>query len=212
VFSMDGDRAALVDICDFAAKYGAMIMADEAHATGVFGEEGAGLAAEQGFADRIDIRMGTLSKAVAGVGGFFAGSSMLRDYLVNCSRSLIYSTGLPHSAIAFDLASVRHIRKCKLLGNDLISRANAFREAVQAAGFDTMQSDTQIVPLFIGEAAKAIDCSSYLSKQGIRAPAIRPPTVPKGTARVRLSFHSGLTDESTGKVLDALATWIKGNG
>ena len=98
VFSMDGDCAPLADICELAAKYRCMVMVDEAHATGIFGKTGSGLVEQCGLEKSVDIRMGTLSKSIAGLGGYFAGSQMLRDYFVNTSRSLIYSTGLPHAA------------------------------------------------------------------------------------------------------------------
>ncbi|MBD3346761.1 MAG: aminotransferase class I/II-fold pyridoxal phosphate-dependent enzyme, partial [Chitinivibrionales bacterium] len=108
VFSMDGDRAPLEQICELARKYSAIVMVDEAHATGVFGKTLSGLVEETGVHEGVDIRMGTLSKAVAGLGGFFAGTRVLRDYFVNHARSLIYSTALPHSILAHNLAAIRY--------------------------------------------------------------------------------------------------------
>jgi 8-amino-7-oxononanoate synthase len=207
VFSMDGDRADLAAICELAGRHHAMVMVDEAHATGIFGACGAGLAEEQDVAGEIDIRMGTLSKAVAGAGGFFAGSTILRDYLVNFARSLMYSTGLPHSVLAHDLTAIRHIRKSKNLGKKLLDTASVFRKSLNDLGFDTLKSDTQIIPCVFRDEKEALACSEYLGKSGIRAPAIRPPTVPRGTARIRLSLHSGLTDGSFRKVLAALSKW-----
>src|SRR5271157_801216 len=110
VFSMDGDTAPLADICGLAKQFGCMVMVDEAHATGVFGETLAGLMEECGVESGVDVVMGTLSKAVAGLGGFFAGSSFFRDCFVNLARSLVYSTGLPQSVLAHDLAAVRYLR------------------------------------------------------------------------------------------------------
>ncbi len=109
VFSMDGDTAPLADICGLAKQFGCMVMVDEAHATGVFGKTLAGLVEECGVESGIDVVMGTLSKAVAGLGGFFAGNSFFRDCFVNLARSLVYSTGLPQSVLAHDLAAVRHL-------------------------------------------------------------------------------------------------------
>jgi 8-amino-7-oxononanoate synthase len=212
VFSMDGDCAPLADIVECAQNFGCCVMVDEAHATGVFGKNAGGLADELGVADVIDIRMGTLSKAVAGVGGFFAGSALLRDYLVNHARSLIYSTGLPHAAVAFDLAAVRHIRAHAKMGHELLEKARLFREKLRSLGFDTLASNTQIVPCRTGSDAEAVSLAAFLYDRGILAPAIRPPTVPKGSARVRFSVHSGFTGKQEDSVITALKEWKCLNG
>lgn len=207
VFSMDGDRAPITDIVDLAVRHSCSVMVDEAHATGVFGENANGLAEAMGVADDIDIRMGTLSKAIAGVGGFFVGSTLLRDYFVNHTRSLIYSTGLPHAALAFDLAAVRHIRANPGAGRELLLKAHEFREKLRSLGYDTLTSTTQIVPCCIGNDLKTANLSGFLRDRGIIAPAIRPPTVPKGSSRVRFSIHSGFTGEHENLVISALKDW-----
>jgi 8-amino-7-oxononanoate synthase len=207
VFSMDGDCAPLADIAELAAAHGCCIMVDEAHAAGVFGPSAGGLAEELGVTGAIDILMGTLSKAVAGVGGFFAGSALLRDYLVNHARSLIYSTGLPHAALAFDLAAVRHIRTHPAAGRELLQKAQNFRERLRRLGLDTLASTTQIVPCLTGNAEKAIALSAFLRGRGIIAPAIRPPTVPKGSARIRCSVHLGFNLDQEETVIAALKEW-----
>jgi 8-amino-7-oxononanoate synthase len=207
VFSMDGDCAPLADIVDLGKCFGCCTMVDEAHATGIFGENTGGLAEAMGIADFIDIRMGTLSKAIAGQGGFFAGSFLLRDYFVNHARSLIYSTGLPHASVAFDLAAVRHIRTHPGAGKALLQKAHEFRENLRSLGFDTFTSTTQIVPCLIGNDLKASAISGFLRDRGIIAPAIRPPTVPKGSSRVRFSIHSGFSDDQEKQVVSALKEW-----
>jgi 8-amino-7-oxononanoate synthase len=207
VFSMDGDKAPLADICDLAKNFGCMVMADEAHATGVLGKTGGGLVEELGLEKSVDIRMGTLSKAIAGMGGFFAGASTLRDFFVNSSRSLIYSTALPHAVLAWDLAAVRHIRKHPEMGRKLLEKAEHFREALKEAGFDTRSSSTQIIPCMLGDEKSALELSTHLKKKGIKAPAIRPPTVPKGACRVRFSVHVGLTEEDLKRVVETLKSW-----
>jgi len=207
VFSMDGDCAPLADIVELAKTHDCWVMVDEAHATGVFGKNAGGLAEALGVSDAIEIRMGTLSKAVAGIGGFFAGSALLRDYLVNHARSCIYSTGLPHAAFAFDLAAVRHIRARPEAGRELLEKSKGFREKLRVIGFDTLTSTTQIVPCCIGSDLKATELSLFLRERGIIAPAIRPPTVPKGASRVRFSVHSGFTGEQEDKVIAALKEW-----
>jgi len=151
--------------------------------------------------------MGTLSKAVAGLGGFAAGSNLIRDYLVNHARSLIYSTGLPHSVIAFDLASVRYIRDNPSIGSTLLDNARAFRDRIISLGFDCGASTSQIIPLIVGDERTAVSLSRFLLERGIKAPAIRPPTVPSGTARVRLSLHAGIDEEAMGIVVGSLREW-----
>jgi 8-amino-7-oxononanoate synthase len=212
VFSMDGDRAPLADIVDLAQEYKACVMVDEAHATGILGEEGSGLAEEAGVAAAIDVRMGTLSKAVAGLGGFFAGSALLRDYLVNHSRSLIYSTGLPASVIAFDLAAVRYLRANPQLGAALLARAASFRDKLHGLGFDTLGSTTQIVPCLVGDDGEALALSAFLAQRGIDAPAVRPPTVPPHTARIRFSLNLAFTPDQESAVVAALADWKSRRG
>jgi 8-amino-7-oxononanoate synthase len=209
VFSMDGDRAPLADVVDIARKYGCCVMVDEAHAAGIFGRHAAGLADELGVSNAIDISMGTLSKAVAGVGGFAAGSALLKNHLVNHARSLIYSTGLPHAALAFDLAAIRHIRAHAEMGLQLREKANDFREKLHGLGLDTFTSNTQIVPCRVGSPEKALALSAFLRSRGILAPAIRPPTVPEGSARVRFSLHSGFTEEQEETLIVALQEWKK---
>lgn len=209
VFSMDGDRAPLEDISELASTYDCLIMVDEAHATGIFGATGAGLAEETGTADRIDIRMGTLSKSVAGLGGYFAGSAMLRDYFVNNARSFIYSTGLPHSILAQNIAGIRFIRANPESGKLLLERAADFRSSLKAEGFDTMDSSTQIIPCKMRSAAEALSLSAYLRDFRIIAPAIRPPTVPEGTARLRFSIFLDLDDKRREFTLSKLAQWKK---
>jgi 8-amino-7-oxononanoate synthase len=212
VFSMDGDRAPLADIVECAKKHNACVMVDEAHATGILGANGSGLAEESGVAAAIDIRMGTLSKAVAGLGGFFAGSALLRDYLVNHSRSLIYSTGLPASVIAFDLAAVRYLRANPQLGATLLARAASFRDKLHGLGFDTLASTTQIVPCLVSDDAEALALSAFLARRGIDAPAVRPPTVPPHTARIRFSLTLAFTPDQETAVIAALADWKSGHG
>ncbi|MDD5674656.1 MAG: 8-amino-7-oxononanoate synthase [Chitinivibrionales bacterium] len=207
VFSMDGDRAPLADICELARSNKCAVMIDEAHATGVLGKEGSGLAHECGVAGEIDIHIGTLSKAVAGMGGYFAGSALMRDYLVNRARSLIYSTALPHSVIAFDLAALRFIRMHPEFGPRLLSRAEILRNELRSLGFSVLESTTQIIPCVLGSENAALDCSAFLRHTGIVVPAIRPPTVPAGTARLRFSVHSGLTDDNIAALIGAMKEW-----
>jgi 8-amino-7-oxononanoate synthase len=212
VFSMDGDVAPLADLCDLARSHGAMVMVDEAHATGIFGPTGSGMVDALGCGQAVHLRMGTLSKAIAGLGGFFAGSSLVREYLINHGRSLIYSTGLPPAVIAWDLAAVRHLRGHPEKGAELLRKAERFRQAVHELGFDTLHSSTSIIPCMTADENTATGLSAFLKERGIIAPAIRPPTVPKGGSRVRFSVHLDLTEENIATVVSALGEWRSRNG
>jgi 8-amino-7-oxononanoate synthase len=207
VFSMHGDCAPLSALCTLAAQFNCMVMVDEAHAAGVFGETGSGLVEALGLENQVDIRMGTLSKSIAGMGGFFAGQAILRDFFVNSCRSLIYSTALPHAALAWDFAALRHIRKHPGIGKELLLKAQWLRNEFKKAGFNTLASTTHIIPLVVGDEKSALSLSAHLKKNGIKAPAIRPPTVPPGFACVRFSVHSGLTDDDLKKVAQAVKEW-----
>jgi 8-amino-7-oxononanoate synthase len=212
IFSMDGDCAPLFGICELARKHDCMVMVDEAHATGVFGATGSGLVEELGLESSIDIRMGTLSKSIAGMGGYFAGPSLLRDYFVNSSRSFIYSTALPHSVLAWDLAALRYVKATKGMGPKLLMQARRFKEDLSNLGFDTLASTTHIIPCVLGKESSALSLSGFLRKAGILAPAIRPPTVPATTARLRFSLHCGISDSQLGEVVAVIKDWKTGNG
>ncbi len=194
VFSMDGDIAPLAEITSAAVEFGAMVMVDEAHATGVFGPGGGGLIREYGLEDKINVSMGTLSKALGGYGGFIACSSALRELLVNRARSFIYTTGLPPAAVGSALGALAEIQRAGNPGAELLRRAATFRKRLQEAGLNTLNSESQIIPVLIGENAGTLAVAQRLKSRGILAVAIRPPTVPEGTARLRLSVTMDHTD------------------
>ena len=212
VFSMDGDTAPLADIAGLAVDYNALVIVDEAHATGLFGSKGSGLVEATGTAGEVAIRMGTLSKAVAGLGGYVAVSSLLRDYFVNFSRSVIYSTGLPGSVLAYDLAAVRYLRAHPQRAENLQRSAAHFRSLLEAAGFTTAPSTTQIVPCYTASPAEAIALKRYLHERGIIVAAIRPPTVPEGTSRLRFSWSSLCSDSDAERIVAYLVDWRKLHG
>jgi 8-amino-7-oxononanoate synthase len=209
VFSMDGDCAPLCDIAELARSHNAMVMVDEAHATGMFGKNGSGLVEASGTADAIDIRMGTLSKAIAGFGGYVAVSAALRDYIVNFSRSFIYSTGLPHPVLAHNLAAIRYLRAHPGLGTAVVRSAALMREALEGIGFSTRPGTTQIIPCYTGNEQEAVALSSYLKDRTILVPAIRPPTIPKGTARLRFSWSALCDNETREVIISHLKQWKK---
>ena len=188
VFSMDGDLAPLTEIAALAEKHGAMLMVDEAHASGTFGPNGAGLVREHGLEKSVTVSMGTLSKALAGYGGFVACSENLRKLLVNSARAFIYTTAPPPAVIGGALGALDVLEASPNLGNVLQANADYFRSMLHDAGLDTLQSRSQIIPIVIGDNEKAVAASLRLREEGIIAAAIRPPTVPAGSARLRISI------------------------
>lgn len=191
VFSMDGDLAPLPDMVALADRYGAMLMTDEAHATGLFGPGGAGLAAHYGLTSRIPICMGTMSKALGASGGFVAGSLLLRDWMVNSARSFVFSTGLAPAVAGAALGALEVLEEHPGMGEECLARAEAFRARLRAGGLDTGASASPIIPILIGRPERALAIAAELREQGILAVAIRPPTVPAGTARLRCSVTLG---------------------
>ncbi len=188
VFSMDGDLAPLADIADAAAEHGAWLMVDEAHSAGVFGPAGAGLVAALGLTSRVDIQMGTLGKALGSFGAYVAGSRGLVDHLVNRARSFIFTTGLPPSAAAAASAALDIIAREPGRAAGLLARARALGENLRAAGLDVPNVESQILPVMVGDARRAVAAAAQLLERGYYVAAIRPPTVPPGTSRLRLSL------------------------
>lgn len=204
LFSMDGDLAPLKEISSACVEYGAMLLVDEAHATGVFGPNGAGLVREMNLESRVDISMGTLSKALGSYGGFVACSAQIQRWLVNKSRSFIFSTAQPPAAAGAALGALNLLEQNPGWGGELLLRADGFRRCLKEAGFDTGNSASQIIPLIVGDNKKTLEFAERLRETGIYAVAIRPPTVPEGTARIRLS----VTLEHSPEELDKAATQI----
>jgi 8-amino-7-oxononanoate synthase len=184
LFSMDGDIAPLLEIARVCAAYRAFLIVDEAHALGVFGE-GGGLAKEMGL--RPDVTLGTMSKSLGAAGGFAATSKILRDLLINRARPFIFSTALNPPAAAAALAGVRLVRQHPSWGRRLLSRAQGFRDALALGGHDLIAGGTQIIPIMVGANSAAMELADRLRAQGLIVTGIRPPTVPEGTARLRLS-------------------------
>lgn len=190
VFSVDGDLAPLGDLVNLKERYGAWLMIDEAHATGVLGARGAGLAEALGLTARVDIHMGTFSKALGSLGGYVAGGRRLIDYLHNRARSFIYTTALPPpvlGAIGKALEIVPREPERRLY---LLQEAEKFRRALKIAGLDTLGSETQIVPVLAGDNARTLEFAARLREQCLMAVALRPPTVPPSKARVRFSLSA----------------------
>ncbi|MHB8381899.1 MAG: 8-amino-7-oxononanoate synthase [Candidatus Binataceae bacterium] len=187
VFSMDGDFAPLAKIVQLARTHRAAVMIDEAHGVGVVGPRGAGLAAHLGLEREIDIHVGTLSKALGSYGAYVAGSRTLIDYLLNRSRSFIFSTGLPPALAAAASAAIRMMRESPGIIARLWDNAAYLRERLEGAGFRLGATESPILPVMIGESGAAIAMASALYERGVYVSAIRPPTVAPGTARLRVT-------------------------
>lgn len=188
IFSMDGDWAPLSTIVQLAQKYDAMVMIDEAHSFGVFGENGGGLAEALELKDEIDIQMGTLSKAAGCFGGYVCGSQLMKEYLINHARSFIYTTGMPPAICAAARESLEIIQQTSEKRKDLLRRAHSVCKELNELGYDTGNSKSLIIPVIVKDADKAVAMSQKLLEKGFFVQAIRPPTVPKDTARLRLTI------------------------
>lgn len=206
LFSMDGDFAPLVELADLADRHDAMLLVDEAHATGVFGPCGRGLVEQLGVEARVPVRVGTISKALGGVGGFVVGSRTLVEWLVNRARPYIYSTAAPAAMAAAALAAIDIVEQEPNRRTTLFERAARLREQLVARGWDIGRSTSQIVPIVLGEPQRAVALAARLREQGIFVPAIRPPSVPEGRACLRVSLTFAHTNEALERLLTALGT------
>ncbi|GAB4536008.1 MAG: 8-amino-7-oxononanoate synthase [Thermodesulfovibrionia bacterium] len=208
VFSMDGDIAPLREMLDIAKRHDCSLMVDDAHGTGVLGEKGRGAVEHLGIKDKDVIQMGTLSKAVGCFGGFVAGTSGLVEFLINKARSFIYSTSIPPSVIEACIKAIEIIADdSEGLRERLWRNRKRLYEGLKDLGYDTMDSETQIIPILTGGVDETMRLSKHLYRDGIFAPAIRPPTVPEGKCRIRFSVTSMHTDEDIDRVLESLRKW-----
>jgi 8-amino-7-oxononanoate synthase len=208
VFSMDGDTAPLREIVELKERYGAALMVDEAHGAGVFGPRGEGWAHQLGCQAGVDLHLGTFSKAFGVYGAYIAGRANWIHYLQNTCRSLIYSTALPPPVIAAVSASLELVQRADEERAVLRRRADLFRARFAEFGLDTCGSTTHIVPLLVERSETALALSHALEQRGVLAVAIRPPTVPEGTARLRFSITAAHEDADVEQALDAVAEAI----
>jgi 8-amino-7-oxononanoate synthase len=195
VFSMDGDFAPLARLVELRDRYGALLMVDEAHAGGVRGKRGEGLCHEQGLHQQVDVIMGTFSKSFGTYGAYVCADRTLIRYLVNRARSLIYTTGLPPMVIASVLQALPIVQEEEWRRERLKRHSVLLRSRLRELGFAVEAGDSPIIPLFIGDNQTALRFSQMLEERGIAAVAIRPPTVPVGTARIRFSLMATHTKE-----------------
>lgn len=203
VFGMDGDRADLAALGQLAGKYSAMLYIDEAHATGVFGKSGFGLAAD--CPQQIDIAMGTFGKALGSFGSYIACDAVLRDYLVQRCGGLVYSTALPPAVLGAMAAALDLLPSLDRERAHLLALADRLRSALRGQGWDCGDSTTQILPVIVGSEENALALAAALKQEGFLVPAIRPPTVPAGTARLRLSLSAAHRAEDIERLIGVMA-------
>jgi 8-amino-7-oxononanoate synthase len=189
VFSMDGHIAPLAQLCEIADDFDATVIVDEAHGTGVLGKNGSGVCEAANVKDRVPIRIGTLSKAVGSQGGFVAGPRVVIDYLVNRCRSLIYSTALAPAAVMAAMDALDIITHEPERRSHVHRLAALVRESLSLPA-DSVETCVPIVPMVVGQDQAAIAKAQHLANRGFFVPAIRPPTVPEGTARLRISLSA----------------------
>ncbi len=196
VFSMDGTVAPLERLCDVTDEYGAWLLVDDAHATAV--HEG-GLVGERGLADRVEVQLGTLSKALGAQGGFVAGEESLVEYLLNAARSFVFSTGLAPPAAA---AAERALELAPSRREPLQANVERLRDGLETAGYE-IWGETHILPVLVRDREAALALDRRLREAGIVAPAIRPPTVPDGTSRIRLAPQATHTEADIDRVVES---------
>jgi 8-amino-7-oxononanoate synthase len=212
VFSMDGDVARLQDLVALKERYDAALMVDEAHGGGVFGPYGEGVAHHMGLAGKVDLHMGTFSKAFGVVGAYVAGNRTWISYLVNTCRPFIYTTALPPVVIEMIRTSLRLVREAGDRRIALHRNADRFRKQLKALGLNVGPSESQIVPLIVGDVHATIKLSQSLMESGVLAVPIRPPTVPEGTARLRFSLMATHTEEHLETAIDAIERAVRVEG
>ena len=218
VFSMDGDVAPLAEIVELAGRHGVRVVVDEAHGTGCMGPGGRGAVAEAGVEDEVDVVIGTLSKALGAYGAFVACEQPMAQLLVNSARSFIFSTAPPPPSVAGALAALELLAEQPQRVEKLQANGDALRDELAREGFEVAGSTTQIVPLVIGDAKQAMRICELAIERGVFAQAIRPPTVPEGTSRLRLAVMASHTKAELREAAQVLgraalqAGWRPGEG
>ena len=205
VFSMDGDVAPVGHLSALAERYDAILVIDEAHAVGVMGKNGGGVCSIPEDAVRSDIVVGTLSKALGCYGGFAACSNTIRQFLINKARTFLYSTALPPACLGSAREAVAIISSCPEMGRNLLEKAKRFRRLLADKGLNVLPFESQIVPVLVGDNETTVRFATLLNDEGLGVRAVRPPTVPAGTARIRLSISLSMPGEALEKAADIMA-------
>jgi glycine C-acetyltransferase/8-amino-7-oxononanoate synthase len=212
VFSMDGDVAPLERIVELAQRYDARVMVDEAHGTGAIGPDGRGAVADAGLEGEIDVIVGTLGKALGSYGAYVCCDEQMAKYLINTARTLIFSTALPPPAVAAAMAALALLREQPRRVEKLQRNAAVLRESLAAEGIPMPDDRTQILPVIVGDADEAIFASERALEKGIFAQAIRPPTVPDGSSRLRLTVMASHTRSELREAARVIADCVEAAG
>jgi 8-amino-7-oxononanoate synthase len=202
---MDGDEAPLVALADACDRHDALLLVDDAHGFGVLGARGAGSLEAQGAGARVELLMGTLGKALGTAGAFVAGEAALIETLVQHARTYIYTTALPPAVAAATLASLRIVQDESWRRERLDALVRRLRAGAASLGLSLLPSRSPIQPLVLGEAERALAWAQALRARGILVPPIRPPTVPRGSARLRITLSAAHEEADVDRLLDALA-------
>jgi 8-amino-7-oxononanoate synthase len=210
VFSMDGDAAPLAALAGLCERHGAMLYVDEAHAVGVLGPTGAGLAEAEGVKDRVDVEMGTLGKALGAFGAYVAGPARLRELLLGRARSFVFTTALPPAACGAALAALAVVRDDPARRARLHALMAHLKAGLAARGFDVSRVVSPIFPVVLGSEARALAAARGLRERGFFVRAIRPPTVPRGTSRLRVAIGAGHDEAQLDAFLGALDEVLPG--
>lgn len=205
VFSMEGDEAPLVALVEVCEQYGASLMVDEAHATGLLGPSGRGLVAELGMEGRVAIQMGTLGKALGSFGAYIAGSRTLVDWLINRARSFVFTTALPPAVAAAAHAALRIVQDEPERRAHVLALAAALRGRLTQDGWNVLPGRLPIIPVLVGPDDATMALAGRLAEAGILATGIRPPTVPEGTGRIRLTLTAAHGTEDVNAIAAAFA-------
>jgi glycine C-acetyltransferase/8-amino-7-oxononanoate synthase len=208
VFSMDGDVAPLERIVELAQRYDARVMVDEAHGTGAVGPDGRGAVAAAGLEDEVDVIVGTLGKALGSYGAYVCCERSMAKYLINTARTLIFSTALSPPAVAAAIAALELLREQPRRVEKLQRNAAVLREALAGHGMPVPEGETQIVPMIVGDANAAVRASERALEKGVFAQAIRPPTVPAGSSRLRLTVMASHTRSELREAARVLAACV----
>jgi glycine C-acetyltransferase len=212
IFSMDGDEAPLTDIVELAERYDAIVMVDEAHATGVFGGTGAGVVSKHGLGDRVFVQMGTLGKALGGFGAYVAGSRALRELLINRCRSFIFTTALPPAIMAMAIAAIELIAREPERRERLWENCRLLSDGLKRLGFELNDLQSPILPVILGDTQTCMQFSQNLLEHGVFVQGIRPPTVPPGTSRLRITAMATHERRHIEKALEAFQEIKNRNG
>jgi glycine C-acetyltransferase/8-amino-7-oxononanoate synthase len=209
IYSMDGDRCPLVDLVQLKKRFDFVLMVDEAHATGVYGENGAGIIQEDNVSDGVDIAMGTFGKALGSYGAYAAATREVVDFLINKSRTFIYSTALPPAVVGATLAALYLVKSEPQLRMGLHAEVAFFKKQLRKNGLKDDLGPSQIIPVMIGDSAKALAIAKELRENHIYVKAVRPPTVPEGSARLRFSITRYHQEEDLKRCARLLAAALR---